>query len=89
MVKVSEKLVASRVRTDSPEGESDSDDSEVAEAKMIRKKKKKKMQLQMETLEAIAKGSIDRYEVNEVCKSINTEKLLGLWALLLRKWIDV
>lgn len=56
MVKVSEKLVASRVRTDSPEGESDSDDSEVAEAKMIRKKK---MQLQMETLEAIAKGSID------------------------------
>lgn len=57
MVKVSEKLVASRVRTDSPEGEADSEDSEVAEAKMIRKKKK--MQQQMETLEAIAKRSID------------------------------
>lgn len=58
LVKVSEKLVASRVRTDSPEGEADSEDSEVAEAKMIRRKKKK-MQLQMETLEAIAKRSID------------------------------
>lgn len=51
-VTVSEKLVASRVRTDSPEGGADSEDSELTTVKM---KRKKKMQPQIETLEAIAK----------------------------------